>query len=285
MSTDLNVSKIKSLINKKGKAITVMIGNQKGGVGKTANTTLIAYTMAKLGINTLVADMDPQSNATKILTHTKSQKSDQIYTIDKTIMRGVQEHDLTDLPINVMPNLDLLPSNTDFDNFPRYVYKTTNNQYDEDHILAPLFEPLKEKYEIILIDTPPHNSEIDKNAPVFCDYVLISLQTEEDSLVGANEFIKALVKIKKRYNLPVEIVGILPMMRDKKGSVDKKVLAESYATFGEENVFNTIISRMQRIKRFPFNGITNNDKFDRNVLDMYSKVTNELINRIIELEE
>ena len=279
------IKQLKQIISNRGKALAILIGNQKGGVGKTANTTLIAYTLAQYGFKVLVADLDPQSNATKILALTKSQNSDEVYIINKTMMRGVQDQDLTDLPINIMPNLDLLPSNTDFKNFGRYLYiNAGSDRYKEDHMLAPLFEPLKKQYDILMVDTPPFNTEIDNNAPVFCDYVIISLQTEEDSFVGANVYVQTLLEQKKKYDLPIEIVGILPMLNDKWNSVDKKILEDACDSFGKENIFQTIIPRMDRIKRFPINGITDRDKFDKKVLNKYKEVTNELIQRLIEFE-
>ncbi|MFK5236819.1 ParA family protein, partial [Lactococcus lactis] len=111
----------KQLFKKRKKAVTIIIGNQKGGVGKTTNTYLIAYTLAKLGIKTLVCDLDPQSNSTKALILTKSQNSNEIMTIDKTLMWGVQQRDLKDLPVSIIENLDLLPSYIDFEDFAKYL--------------------------------------------------------------------------------------------------------------------------------------------------------------------
>lgn len=279
-----DIQNIKSIIDNKDESITIMIGNQKGGVGKTTNTYLIAYTLANLGIKTLVADLDPQSNATKTLALTKSQNSDNVYTIDKTMMRGVQDKNLEDLPINIIDNLDLLPSNTDFENFTKFLYKTTTDEYSEDHILEPLFKPLKKIYDIILIDTPPFSIEVTKNASVLSDYVIVSLQTEDDSLSGATDFVNSLVKIKQKYDLSIEILGILPMLSDKRGAVDKRILEDARNSFGDDNIFGKVVPRMARIKRFPINGITNKDKFDKKVLDLYSDITNELLSKILEFE-
>jgi chromosome partitioning protein len=41
---------------------------------------------------------------------------------------------------------------------------------------------------------------------------------------------------------------------------------------------------MQRIKRFPINGITENDRFDEKVMALYSTVTDEFLNRIYEFK-
>ena len=275
----------KQLFKKRKKAVTIIIGNQKGGVGKTTNTYLIAYTLAKLGIKTLVCDLDPQSNSTKALILTKSQNSNEIMTIDKTLMWGVQQRDLKDLPVSIIENLDLLPSYIDFEDFAKYLYKNTSNEYEETHLLEPLFEPLKEDYDIILIDVPPLSVEVTSNAVMFSDYVLISLQTQDDSMTGAIEYIKSLVKLKMKYELGIEVLGALPMLSNSRGSVDKLIIESAKEEWGEDLVFETVIPQMERIKRFSINGITDEDRFDRKVLEMYEKVVSEMLSKLIEFEE
>lgn len=275
----------KQLFKKRKKAVTIIIGNQKGGVGKTTNTYLIAYTLAKLGIKTLVCDLDPQSNSTKALILTKSQNSNEIMTIDKTLMWGVQQRDLKDLPVSIIENLDLLPSYIDFEDFAKYLYKNTSNEYEETHLLEPLFEPLKEDYDIILIDVPPLSVEVTSNAVMFSDYVLISLQTQDDSMTGAIEYIKTLVKLKMKYELGIEVLGALPMLSNSRGSVDKLIIESAKEEWGEDLVFETVIPQMERIKRFSINGITDEDRFDRKVLEMYEKVVSEMLSKLIEFED
>ena len=169
-----NEDAIKKMFAKHSKALTFIIGNQKGGVGKTTNTYLIAYTLAKWGIKTLVADLDPQSNSTKTLMLTKSQNTDTVNTVNKTLMRGVQEKNLADLPVKILDNLYLLPSYIDFEDFPKYLYKNTKTDYEETHLLEPLFEPLKKDYDVIILDVPPLSIEVTRNAVIFSDYVAVS---------------------------------------------------------------------------------------------------------------
>ena len=51
-------------------ATTLLFGNMKGGVGKTTNSVMVAYQLAKMGYKTLVCDLDPQANATQLLRRT-----------------------------------------------------------------------------------------------------------------------------------------------------------------------------------------------------------------------
>ncbi|AGO09656.1 ParA family protein [Lactiplantibacillus plantarum] len=276
----MDIPDVVKAIQSRDEALTIVIGNQKGGVGKTTNTYLIAYTLAKMGIHTLVADLDPQANATKTLMLTKSQQEDTVYSIKKTLMVGVQEKYLTDLPVKIMDNLDLIPSYIDFQDFTKYLYQNTNNEYEETHLLEPLFNPLKKKYDVILLDVPPFSIEITRNAVIFSDFALISLQTHDDSLSGAEEYVNTLSKLQQEYQLDIEVIGILPMLHDARNGVDQTIIQSAKNEFGEENVFTNIVTQMARIKRFPINGITDKDRFDKRVLDKYQQVTDELLSRI-----
>lgn len=229
----------------------------------------------------LVADLDPQSNATKSLMLTKSASSPHdVATINKTIMRGVQDRNLADLPIEIIPNLYLLPSFIDFEDFAKHLYKNTNNEREEDFFLSPLFEPLKDEFDIILIDVPPLTPEVTKNAVTMSDYVLISLQTQERSLTGAENYIETLTKLKSKYDLPIDVIGILQVLHQNRGTVDQFIMNNAKDEFGEEAIFKTVVPQMERIKRFDINGIRNKDQFDKKVLKLYEAVSDEFLTRI-----
>ena len=270
--------------NNKGLIITV--GNYKGGAGKTSNSTLIGYTLAKQGIKVLVVDLDPQTNATKALLLTKSAlEKDNIMTINKTIMSGVANGSLVDLPVNIMPNYDLLPSYPDFGDFPKYVYKHANNETEEVSILKPLLDELRPNYDLIILDIPPMSREVTANATVASDYTLISFQTQERSLTGAENYINDLLIYKDKFNLNIDVVGILPVLQNKKGTVDNAMLNMAKESFGDDLVFKSVIPHMERIKRFDITGITDKDRFDRKVMQTYEIATNEFIEKINKLED
>lgn len=262
-------------------AITLTVGNFKGGVGKTTNSILIAYTLAQKGIKTLVIDLDSQANATKTLTLTKlNQDEDGILTFEKTLMRGIADNKIDDLPIKIIDNLFLTPSNIDFEEFAKFLYQNTDNQTDEDFYFSKLLDPIKESFDIIIIDVPPMSKEITRNAVTSSDYVLISLQTQEHSLTGAENYIEELNKLNEKYDLNLTVVGLLPVLLKNTGTVDEYIIENAKEIFGESNIFSTIVPQMERIKRFDINGITNHDRHDLKVLQKYNEVTDELITRL-----
>lgn len=68
--------------------------------------------------------MDPQANTTKSMFVTRKiiMKTKLLYL--KTLMAGIVEGNLTDLVINVLPNLDFIPSSSDLESFLRFCLKS-----------------------------------------------------------------------------------------------------------------------------------------------------------------
>ncbi|MDH4423985.1 MULTISPECIES: ParA family protein [Bacillus] len=262
-------------------AITITVGNYKGGVGKTTNAVLNSYEFAKKGKRTLLVDLDPQSNATKSLMLTKSiLNPDEKITLNKTLMKGIQEGNLDGLEVEITENLYLIPSYVDFQDFAKFLYKSCSSEEEEDFYFKGLLEKIKHKYDYIFIDVPPMSIEVTKNAVVASDYVLITLQTQERSLTGAENYINQLIKLKEQYDLDIEVVGILPVLLKNNGKVDEYIMENAREIFGEENLFENIVPQMERIKRFDVNGITENDRHDLNVIELYEKISDELLSRI-----
>ena len=141
----------------------LVYANFKGGVGKTTNSVMTAYQLAKKGYKVLVCDLDPQSNATHLLTRTYSRQNNQskqefvkelvkqsrkekkqlseddideeisdVYKnrerkelkIEKTMMLALSEEDVESAIVKVMDNLYLLPSDADFTDYPDFLEQT-----------------------------------------------------------------------------------------------------------------------------------------------------------------
>ncbi|MEQ6001683.1 ParA family protein, partial [Bacillus amyloliquefaciens] len=127
---------------------------------------------------------------------------------------------------------------------------------------------------------PPMTLEVTKNAVVASDYVLIALQTQERSLTGAENYVNELIKLKEQYDLDIEVVGILPVLLKNNGKVDEYIMENAREIFGEENLFKNVVPQMERIKRFDVNGITEKDRHDMNVIELYETISDELLSRI-----
>ena len=132
-------------------ATTYTVGNFKGGVGKTKIVTMLAFDNAVVNKKkTLVIDIDPQANASQILARTVD-----LDHIDKTIVDGINEEDLSICITPIMENLDLIACDTSFRSFSNYVLANFEDEKEQIMVLEKLLEPIKENYETIFIDVPP----------------------------------------------------------------------------------------------------------------------------------
>lgn len=228
-----------------------VVGNFKGGVGKTKTLTMLAYTSAVYkNRKTLVIDLDPQANASSILAKTGG-----IKIIDKNIYKGFIEGDLTSQVTPIMENLDLISSVTQFKNLPKLLMsKFPNNDEAQINYLNELLKPLKEKYDAIYIDVPPTISDFSDNAMMAADYCIIVLQTQELSLDGAQTYIDYMQYLINTYNKQLQVLGIVPCMLRPGGRVDDKILNDAKKSYGN-NVLETIVKYQERLKVYDVEGI------------------------------
>ncbi|KYD11413.1 hypothetical protein B4102_2141 [Heyndrickxia sporothermodurans] len=271
--------------------ITICVGNYKGGVGKTKNNVMNAYELAKKGFRVLVVDLDPQANSTTVLVRTKKAHSDEVFSFNKTLMTAIKEGSLEGLEVPIIENLWLLPSYIDFANYTAFLdirYGIVEEEDPDYHnvikdkitYFSTLLKPLKEKYDYIFIDVPPTKSYITDSAVMCSDYVLIVLQTQELSLDGAQMYLKDLQTLAEKYGGEFEICGVLPVLMDGNASLDQFVLENAADIFGKENMFKITVPNMARLKRFDNTGIIEVDRHDKRVIEFYSDVADELLNRI-----
>lgn len=229
-----------------------VVGNFKGGVGKTKLVTMLAYeTSQRRNRKTLVVDMDPQGNATRVLAKTGG-----IETVTQSITEGFTKGSLENQVISILPNLDLIPANTTFRNLPKMLYNQfPENEDDQIFYLSRLLEPLKEQYDTIYIDVPPTISDYSDNAMLSADYCIIVLQTQELSLDGVKTYVGYMQYLADKYQSNLNVLGIVPMMLRPGGRVDQKVLHQAQELYGA-NVLSTIIKYQERLKVYDVEGIS-----------------------------
>ncbi|EGO8428647.1 AAA family ATPase [Enterococcus faecalis] len=267
-------------------AIKITFGNFKGGTGKTTNSTMIAYHLAKKGYKTLLVDLDPQANATAMLLLTVQNQRNTVVNFETTLMTAIAENNLKKIVTEINENLFLLPSFADFTSYPLFLEKKFPDSIKERGLYFQklLFE-FEKDYDYIIFDIPPTLSLFTDSALLASDYVVIVLQTHERSFVGAEAFIQYMQELIDNYDVNFDILGILPVLLKNNAIVDKSVLKNAQDTFGESNLFKNIIKSMERLKRYDMTGIIDpevNKRFDvhdMNVHRLYDKVTAELIER------
>jgi cellulose biosynthesis protein BcsQ len=268
------------------KADVIVIGNFKGGVGKTKSITMLSWEFAHTkNQKVLVIDLDPQGNATKVLA-----RSGNILSISTNIFDGIKQGNMKSQVVKITDNLDLIPTSVNFKEFPRFLMSSfPNDDYKQITYLRELIEPLRMEYDTIFIDVPPMISDFSDSAMMSANYCVIVLQTQELSLDGAETYINYMNYLTERYNADLQVLGIIPMMLRAGGRVDNKVLSQAKEMYGT-NVLDTIVKYQERLKVYDVQGITSLknkqdvDVWDKTAHNTFIDVMNELIEHKRQLE-
>lgn len=194
----------------------ITVANRKGGVGKTTTTLNLAYSLKELGKKVLVIDLDPQANLTRCF---DVENPENIKTIGHLLMAELEEEENYSVKDYVISydEIDLIPSSI-------YLSATETQMRSEtgsERILSEIIEPVREHYDYILIDTSPALNILTINALCASDSVLVTADTQMFAVVGINELLKTVQKIKKRVNSKLKVKGILLTMCDNRTNLYK----------------------------------------------------------------
>ncbi len=223
----------------------IAFANQKGGVGKTTSAVNVAaYLGAQHGLKVLIVDDDSQANATSSLGLEHPKRS--LYDV----LMGNAAVESVILPTEE-PGVHLIPSSADLAGAEVEMIDLPGRE----RILAESLAPLREKYDLIFIDTPPSLGLLTINALVASDLVLIPLQSEYLALEGLSRLWDTIGRIRRALNPNLGLLGILLTMYDRRTTLSKNVEEEVRRYFPKET-FRTVIPRSVRLSEAPSFGMS-----------------------------
>lgn len=220
----------------------IAIANQKGGVGKTTTAINLGASLAVAEKRTLVVDIDPQGNATSGLGLDQRESLSTVYDVlvgersaEGSVTGGLH-----------FPCLDLIPSTRDLVGAEIELVQAPQRE----SILRRALEPLRDRYDYILVDCPPSLGLLTLNTLTAADSVLIPIQCEFYALEGLSQLLNTIRLVQKGLNPALDIEGVLLTMYDRRLNLSRQVAAEAREYFGGK-VYRTAIPRNVRLAEAP----------------------------------
>ena len=213
----------------------IAIANHKGGVGKTTTTANVGACLSLQGYKVLLIDLDAQANLTDYYLTKRP---------ERTVYNSLTEE--SPLPMTqIRDNLYIVPSSLEMLDIES---KTADN-LDRAELLDILIEPIKDKYDYILLDCPPSLGIVTLNALIAATDLYITLTAETLPVKGLKMITDIISRVQRRKNPSLKLSGII-ICRWGGRSLNKQVEESLRARFGEV-VFNTRIRENISIAEAP----------------------------------
>ena len=220
--------------------IVLAIANQKGGVGKTTTAINLSAALAMRGRSVLLVDLDPQANSSMSYLDVRSlQKSMfDVFTGQATLADIIHP--------SPVPRLDVAPARIGLAKLEGQLVGELDAHYRlKDRLLS-----IKDRYEFVVIDTPPALGLITVNALVAATHLLIPVQSSYFALEGTDDLLETVDRIRARPNPELKLLGAVITLHDKRTTLARDVHKAVTEVFGGR-VFETTISKSIRLEESP----------------------------------
>ncbi|MFT3860072.1 ParA family protein [Micropruina sp.] len=223
---------------------TMVIANQKGGVGKTTTAVNVAAALAHGGLRVLVIDLDPQGNASTALGVDHNAGTPGTYEV-------LIEGDAIDQHVQQSPeanNLWVLPATIDLAGAEIGLVDIAGR---ESRLLRAVEQLLqRRRLDYILIDCPPSLGLLTLNALVAAEELLVPIQCEYYALEGVSQLLRTIDLVKGSMNDRLRLSTIVLTMYDARTRLSAQVAAEVRTHFSAETL-RTAIPRSVRVSEAP----------------------------------
>ena len=221
----------------------IAVTNQKGGVGKTTTALSIIGALRSRNYRVLGVDLDPQGSL-GFSAGMDIENAVTVYDVLKgkhTVQEAIERTDIGDiLPSNILLSTAELEFNTP----------------GREYLLKNQLDLVRDKYDYIIIDTPPALNVLTVNAYVSAEGLIIPMAPEILSLLGISQIRETVETVRRYYNPQLEVLGILLNRYNLRFVLNREVedMARSIAKTLNTKVFRTKIRSGIAVAESPAHG-------------------------------
>ncbi len=225
-----------------GRARIIAIANQKGGVGKSTTAVSLGAALADIGYRVLVADLDPQGNASTGMGIRHDAREVTVY--DVVVSEADIKQAIVPTPVE---RLHAVPATIDLAGAEIELV----SQFSRESRLKKAIEPVREGvYDFILLDCPPSLGLLTINALTAAEELIVPIQCEYYALEGLGQLLRNVSLVQQNINAGLRLSGIVMTMFDARTKLSEQVVQEVQKYFGDL-VYGVIIPRTVRLSEAP----------------------------------
>ena len=225
-----------------GRARIIAIANQKGGVGKSTTAVSLGAALADIGYRVLVADLDPQGNASTGMGIRHDAREVSVY--DVVVSEADIQRAIVPTPVE---RLHAVPATIDLAGAEIELV----SQFSRESRLKKAIEPVSEGvYDFILLDCPPSLGLLTINALTAAEELIVPIQCEYYALEGLGQLLRNVSLVQQNINAGLRLSGIVMTMFDARTKLSEQVVQEVQKYFGDL-VYGVIIPRTVRLSEAP----------------------------------
>lgn len=251
-------------------ATVIAVANQKGGVGKTTTTLNIGFTLAHRGKRVLLVDMDPQGNLTAGAGATGKCAT----TVADALLDRARPLPVVTMDGTFAGSLAVVPASLALSSAEAALLNRLGREYR----LRDQLQVVGDRYDYVLIDTPPSLGVLTINALVAANFVLIPTEARFFSLEGLRMLQDSVEEV-KYLNPRLRVMGIIVSKYDRRLKEERTVSSYLRQTWGDL-VMETEVGTNSKILEAASGGMSiyEIDGGERAV-DTYETLTGEVMAR------
>lgn len=209
---------------------TIAFTNKKGGVGKSSCVMHLGIRFAQMGLRTLLVDVDQQASLSQGLLGRDALEIDPAETLTSIFDGSGRPMDSL-IRAGGREGLSLVPSHERMGLF------NAPCPWEAGPVQFALRDSLADvagRFDVCLLDTPPHIQVCGWAALMASDGVVIPAQLEDFGVQGVASILDTIDQARESGNLSLRLLGILPTMFDRRLSIHQAYRADASEAFGAD---------------------------------------------------